>query len=222
MKKVYAGLAIAALLTGCASTSTPDNRTEATVKSASEVSSSKNLIRDPQFTKFRASNGGKGAWIKDVPNKAAHGNVSSSKDTAFDDEGSARIRFKAKNPNLYAQPGVSQMVTGLEKNTDYQLSLYYSDKRRNKSYTELIMEVTNKQGDEIARKKVHNSELTGAPRGKVKSHFRQTFLTFNSGNNTTVKISAKLGITDPSQIDLNGDIGKQTEIRVDDFVLIKD
>lgn len=224
MKKICVGLAAVILLAGCSSTAKNENKTEAAVKGTASVSATDNLIKDPQFTKFRASSGGKGAWIKDVPNKKSHGNVGSSSDTAFDEEGSARIRFKAKNPNLYAQPGIAQIVKNIEKDTDYELSLYVSIKSKSKANSQLIISVTNLQGEEVALKKVTYKDLADAkaPKGAVKKHFRQTFLNFNSGDNTELKVSAKLGIIDPSVIDLSSDVGKQTEIRVDEFVLIKD
>lgn len=221
MKKVYVSIALAMLLTGCGTTSSvKSNKTEARATNVSEVSSRENLIRDPQLTKYRKSSG-KGVWRKEVPKKPAHGNVGSSSDSAFDVEGSARIRFTSADANFYAQPGISQKIKGLDENGNYELSLYYSDKRKEYSNTKLIIEVTNLDGEEIASKTVHISELDTARRGELKSHFHQTFLNFNTGNNTSVKIAAKLKIVDPSKIDLNSDIGKQTEIRVDEFMLIK-
>lgn len=221
MKKVYLGLTIAALLTGCASTTTPTSTEASTMVKEAAVAAivGTNLISDPQLTQFRSNSGKSDVWKKEADKNKGLGDAGSSKDTAFDAEGSSRLRFREATDDFTAQPGLSQQVLGLQPNTDYEYSLYYNDKKGENSVSELVFGVTNTLGQSLAAKTVHVSELDDAPQGAVKKRFRQTSLTFNSGSNVSVKVYAKLHITDPSQIDMDGDIGKQTEVRIDEFKL---
>ncbi|TEW54707.1 hypothetical protein E2R68_08385 [Psychromonas sp. RZ22] len=213
MKKIYLGLAIAGLLTGCVTT---DPTAAKPQKSPTD-----NQIFDAQLTQFRNNSGNSDVWHKDADRINGLGDIGSSKDTAFDDEGSARIRFVAATDDFTAEPGLTQEIQGLEANTDYEFSLYYSDKKGPESITDLVFGATTDSGQSLAKKSVHASELIEAPMGAVKTAFRQTSVSFNTGANTSVKVFAKIHISDPSKIDKNGDIGKQTEVRVDEFKLIK-
>jgi len=227
MKKVYLGLTIAALLTGCANTADTTKSVAASVapettKTAvaiAAVATGENLIIDPQLTEFRSNSGKSDVWEKDADKKNGLGDAGSSKDSAFDYEGSSRLRFVAATDDFSAQPGLSQKVLGLKQNTDYQLSLYYSDKKGEMSPSQLVFGVNNIAGQSIVTKTVHVSELANAPQGALKKHFRQTVVNFNSGSNVAVTVYAKLQITDASKIALDGDIGKQTEVRIDEFKL---
>lgn len=209
MKKVYMGLIAAVLVTGCASTT------------SDKIPANGNLIKDPQFTTFRLESGSNGVWQKELLEEKEYGHVGSSKDTAFGEDGCVRLRFTSKNAHFSAQPAISQTVDNIQKNSNYELSMYLSDKKGVNSVSTLILEISDTNGDLIDRQEIHTRTLATAPRGEVKKHFRQILMNFNSGDASKVKITAKLKITDPSKIDLAGDIGKQTEIRLDEFSLVK-
>jgi len=221
MKKIYLGLTIAALLTGCANTAQTTSAASTKADAVVAVTSGENLIIDPQLTEFRSNSGKSDVWKKEADKNAGLGDAGSSKDTTFDEEGSSRLRFVSATDDFTAQPGLTQQVNGLQPNTDYQLSLYYNDKKGDDSISELVFGVNGMTGKSLASKTTHVSELANAPQGAVKKRFKQTVLNFNSGANVSVTIYAKLHITDPSQIDPSGDIGKQTEVRIDEFKLIK-
>lgn len=219
MKKICLGLSAALLLSGCISTKPP--KTQATATNVRAVAE-QNLIQDPQFTAFRKDKGESKYWKRINPKNKGIGNAGSSGSTAFDRDGCARFRFMEATDDFTAQPGLYQVVKGLEPNTDYELSLYYNDKKGKRSPSKLVFGVEDKSGDEIAAKEVHVSELKTAPKSKVSRHFKQTFVTFNSGSNTQVKVFAKLKITDPSKIKLDRHIGSETEVRIDEVILMKD
>ncbi|MGV2990190.1 hypothetical protein ACE1OE_21375 [Vibrio sp. E150_011] len=225
MKKVFLGLAIASLLAGCASTddNTPaasETTMAAPVATTVVMTSGANdLISDPQLTQFRSNSGKSDFWRKDADKKNGKGDVGSSKDTAFDDEGSARIRFVSASDDFSSQPGLSQEVSGLKANTDYILSFYYNDKKGADSVSELIAGAKGTDGKILGEKTIHVNDLGDSPKGAVKKSFRQASVEFNTGSQTTAVIYTKMAITDPSKIDMNGDIGKQTEVRVDEYSL---
>lgn len=207
MKKIYLGLAISALLTGCVTTTTQAPRD--------------NLILDPNLTQFRADNGSSKVWRKNDGRKVGLGEAGTSKSSSTDEKGSVRIRFLSKNDDFTAEPGITQLVRNVLPNTDYNYSLYYQDKRGNDSVPKLAYGVIDANGRSLADNVVHVSDVRYNPRGESDQSFRQTYISFNSGNNTQVTIYAKLQISDPSKIDMKGDIAKQTEIRLDQFKLKK-
>ncbi|WP_261817938.1 hypothetical protein [Vibrio gallicus] len=224
MKKVYLGLAIAGLLAGCASTtetttSAKKEMNTATGPVAVITSSASSLIQDPQLTAFRSNSGKSDVWNKDANKNNGLGDVGSSKDTAYGDEGSARIRFIDSSDDFSATPGLSQTVTGLKSNTDYVLSFYYNDKKGDNSPSELLAGAKGADGKVLGEKAIHVRDLSTSPRGEVKKDFRQAQVEFNSGDNTSVTIYTHMSIVDLNNIDMNGDIGKQTEVRVDEFAL---
>lgn len=218
MKKLYLGLAIAGLLAGCASTddSASNNSSAAATNSSSTAAAT---IADPQLTAFRSNSGKSDFWVKTADKNAGKGDVGSSKDTAFGDEGSARLRFISASDDFSAQPGLSQQINGLKTNTDYVLSFYYADKKGPMSITEVIAGANGADGKTLGEQAVHVKNLSTAPQGEVKKSFRQAQVEFNSGSNTSATIYAKLKVTDASAIDTSGDIGKQTEVRIDEFKL---
>lgn len=207
MKKIYLGLAIATLLTGCVSTG-PQAPKE-------------NLILDPHLTDYRADSGSSKVWRRNDGKKVGLGEAGTSKSSATDDPGSVRVRFLSKNDDFTAEPGLTQLVRDVEPNTDYNYSLYFQDKRGNDSVVKLIYGVIDASGRSLADNAVHVSDVRYNPRGEADASFRQTYVSFNSGNNTHVTIYAKLHIIDPAKIDMKGDIAKQTEIRIDEFKLKK-
>ncbi|GAM67053.1 alginate lyase precursor [Vibrio sp. JCM 19236] len=227
MKKVYLGLAIAGLLAGCASTSdtaSAKKETNAATAATSSVvikSSASSLINDPQLTAFRSNSGKSDFWRKEADKNNGKGDVGSSKDSAFDDEGSARIRFISSSDDFSSVPGLSQTVEGLKPNTDYVLSFYLSDKKGANSVSEVLAGATGADGKELGESVIHVSQLSNSPVGEVKKSFRQAQVEFNSGDNTSATIYTRMRITDASAINMDGDIGKQTEVRVDEFALTK-
>lgn len=226
MKKVYLGLAIAGLLAGCASTSdsaakNETNAAPAATSNAVITSSASTLINDPQLTAFRSNSGKSDFWRKEADKNNGKGDVGSSKDTAFDDEGSARIRFMTSADDFSSTPGLSQTIEGLKPNTDYVLSFYYNDKKGNNSPSELLVGATGADGKALGEASIHVKDLASSPQGAVKKAFRQAQVEFNSGDNTVATIYTRMRITDTSLINMDGDIGKQTEVRVDEFALTK-
>ncbi|OEF23315.1 hypothetical protein A1QC_12465 [Vibrio rumoiensis 1S-45] len=224
MRKVYLSLVISGVLVGCASTSEPEATASTATTSApaaTSTSSALGLIQDNQLTEFRSNNGKSDAWQKLADKSNGKGDVGSSKDTAFGDEGSARIRFVSENDDFTATPGLSQEVSNIEPNTDYILSLYYYDKKGPTSPSELEFGVKSKDGKTIKSTMAHAKDVAMNPQGAVKKGFKQVSVAFNSGSNTTLDIYALMHITDTSGINLDGDIGKQTEVRIDEFKLTK-
>ncbi|WP_298942702.1 hypothetical protein [uncultured Psychromonas sp.] len=219
MKKIYLGLVITGLLAGCANTADTTSNVASTTNSVTAVATGSNLIIDPQLTQFRSNSGKSDVWKKQANKNKGLGDAGSSKDTAFGKEGSSRLRFMEATDDFTAQPGLSQEVFGLQPNTDYEFSLYYNDKKGDESPTELVFGVTSASGQSLATKTVHTSELNNAPKGAVRDSFRQTFVSFNSGANVSVTVYAKLHIADLSKIDMDGDVAKQTEVRIDEFKL---
>ncbi|GEA49696.1 hypothetical protein VIN01S_05000 [Vibrio inusitatus NBRC 102082] len=216
---MYLGLVVAGLLAGCAAPS--DNAT--TTPEAKETGkvmavATGNLIADPNIVEFRANSGTSDVWNKLADKNNGLGDVGSSKVSAFEDEGSVRIRFVASSDDFSAMPGLSQQVNGLQANTDYTLSLYVEDKKGAASPTSVVVGATDATGKELVEQTFHVASMTNAPQADRKS-FRQVAVEFNSGSNTTATIFAKLKIDDASAI--SGDIGKETEIRVDAFSLTK-
>lgn len=219
MKKICLGLGIAILLTGCISTKPV--KTQATAQRVKTLTT-ENLIADPQFTEFRKNKGESKVWLRVNEKDKGLGNAGSSGTTAFDRDGSVRFRFMKESDDFTAQPGVYQIVKGLQPDTDYELSLYYNDKKGKGSISDLVFGVESTSGKVIASKMVHIKDLKEAPKGQTSRQFRQTFLSFNSGANTEIKMFAKLKINDASRIDASKHIGSQTEIRIDEVILIKE
>lgn len=217
MKKICLGLGIAMLLSGCNITKTYEKAANALA-----FSSDGNQVADPQFTLFRQNKGSSNVWIRLIEKGQGLGDSGSSGSTAFGEDGCVRLRFLDATDDFTSQPGVMQKIQNLQLNTNYKLSLYYSDKKGSESSTQLVFGVNDLSGKSIATKSVHVSELQTAPQSPTSNHFRQTFVSFNSGSNSEVSIYAKLKITDVSIIDMEYDIGSQTEVRVDDVSLIKE
>lgn len=217
MKTICLGLSVAMLLSGCNITKTYEKATNALA-----FKSGGNQVSDPQFTLFRQNKGSSKVWTRLTEKGQGIGDAGSSGSTAFGEDGCVRFRFLDPTDDFTSQPGVMQKIKNLQLNTNYKLSLYYSDKKGDESATQLIYGVNDLSGKSIATKTVHASELKEAPQATTSNHFRQTFVSFNSGSNSEVSIYAKLKITDPSLIDMKYDIGSQTEVRVDEVSLIKE
>lgn len=215
MKKIYLSLITATMLAGCSST--PDQTTSTQTQAVPAITSTQDLIKDSQFTEFRSNNGKSDYWVKHANKNAGLGDVGSSKDTAFGDDGSARLRFVSPNDDFTAQPGLTQQISGLKPNTDYTLSFYYYDNKGINSPSKLMLGLKDSSGKDIASKTIHVSDVMNNPQGEVKKGFKLVTLDFNSGSNNTAELFALLKIIDPDQINKDGDIGKQTEVRIDEF-----
>lgn len=216
MKKVFLGLAIASLLAGCAATS--DNTTAGAMVTSAAPGT--NLVSDSDISTFRANKGTSDVWIKHANKSDGKGDVGSSKVSAFEDEGSIRIRFVDSGDDFSSKPGVSQQVNGLLPNTDYVYSVYYEDRKGGLSESELVAGVMSVEGKVLNEKAFHINDLNSAPQG-LRQSFRQASVAFNSGSNTSAVIYAKMNIVDASALNMNGDIGKETEVRVDQFSVIQ-
>ena len=177
-------------------------------------------VQDPQLTEDRANKGESTVWVSHEDSDGGKGDVGSSGDTAFDDGGSSRFRFKEAAPNDYtATPGLSQVVTGLPADTEMEYSLYYCDKKGTTSASTLhygVREVVDGQplaGAIIADTRAHVKDLDGAATGAVKDCFKQVTVDFNSGSAGSVEIFALMEIDQ----DNGADMSKDAEVRVDEF-----
>lgn len=191
------------------------------VTSASAFSA-QNFIQDNQLTEFRRDKGESLVWLSHENREKGLGEVGSSKDTAFGVSGSSRFRFTRDldNHDFTANPGLSQVVTGVPAYTDLTYSLYYCDKKGEDSQTQLyfgvrrVIEGAPLTGSVITEATVHNSDLVDAPTGNKKC-FRQVSLDFNSGANTQVEIFSLLDV----QTTTKPDISTELQVRVDEFSL---
>lgn len=217
MKKIYLGLVIVSLLAGCSSSDDSNSQSTSSVAAMG-------VIGDGQFTQFRANNGKSDAWLKHADDNRGLGAVDSSADTAFGDEGSVRIRFTKASDDFTATPGISQVLTNVEPNTEYTLSVYYADKKGDSSPSELEIGAKalgdqSLSGSTVVTKEIHIKDLSDSEHGDADDGFRQASVDFNSGSNTTLEIYALMHIINASQLDKNADISEQTEVYIDDFSL---
>ncbi|GDY25320.1 hypothetical protein AHAT_12100 [Agarivorans sp. Toyoura001] len=177
-------------------------------------------VQDPQLTNYRADKGKSAVWLSHEDSSNGLGDVGSSKDSAFEGEGSSRFRFKrdVSNHNFSAMPGLSQLVRDLPANTDMVFSLFYCDKKGNSSPTQLYFGVrevgdASLTGNMLAETRAHVRDLADAPQGENKKCFRQVSIDFNTGDNNQVEIFSLLEVdtsTTPS-------LDKELEVRVDAF-----
>ncbi|MGX9416723.1 hypothetical protein ACXJY6_11185 [Vibrio sp. RC27] len=180
-------------------------------------------IQDAQLSEYRANKGESEVWVSHEDSDGGKGDVGSSGNTAFGDEGSSRFRFKQKVAiNDYtATPGLSQIVSGLPQNADMQFSLYYCDEKGEMSASTLhygvneVVEGAALTGAVIADARAHVKDLGDAPVAEVKACFKQISVDFNSGSTGSVEIFALLE-TDPSD---GNNMAKDSEIRVDEFAI---
>ncbi|GLS91839.1 hypothetical protein GCM10007916_29090 [Psychromonas marina] len=190
---------------------------------SSAAFSAQNFVVDPQLTDFRSNQGKSDVWISHEDSKGGLGDVGTSGDTAFDAQGSARIRFKksVEINDFTATPGLSQTVNGLPKNTDMSYSLYYCDKKGTASPSTLhygvreVVEGAPLTGKVIADNRVHVRDLGNAPKGDKKDCFSQVTLDFNTGSNASVEIFNQMEV----EVGANGkpDMHKDVEVRIDEF-----
>ncbi|MDR9826906.1 hypothetical protein RCJ22_14940, partial [Vibrio sp. FNV 38] len=86
-----------------------------------DVIISRNHVADPQFEQFWSSSAKAVVWIKLADKESGKGDVGSSKESAFNQQGSARIRFLKPTDDFTYQPALAQTVNGLLVNTDYMM-----------------------------------------------------------------------------------------------------
>ncbi|MGR5266113.1 hypothetical protein ACPV5R_00010 [Vibrio astriarenae] len=99
------------------------------------------------------------------------------------------------------------------------MSFYFSDKKGQNSISTIIAGIRDKSGNILEEKPIHISELSHSPRGTNGQSFRRVDINFNSALNESAIVYVKMKITDSSKIDMEGDISKQTEVRLDEFSL---
>ena len=198
-----------------------------------------NYIQDGQLTEYRSESGRSDVWISHEDSDDGLGDVGSSGDSAFGDDGSSRFRFKRgmDDHDFNATPGLSQVVTGLPTHTDFTYSFFFCDKKGKKSQTRIYFGVRTITEDALLTQdtrdvldesltgalikgaRVHNSEfygeLSSAPRGDNKKCFRQVSLDFNTGAHTNVEIFSLLEVHTTETPDLS----KELAVRVDEFNL---
>jgi poly(beta-D-mannuronate) lyase len=189
------------------------------------ISAQANYVQDPELTAYRANQGNSDVWISHEDSAGGKGDVGSSGSTAFGEQGSSRFRFEKKydNHDFTAKPGLSQVVTGLPANSDMTYSLYYCDTKGPTSASTLyfgVREVVEGQslaGKAIAESRAHARDLDDAPKGDVKSCFRQVKVDFNSGSTGNVEIFALMEANagDDGQVNQR----KEVEVRVDSFAI---
>ena len=185
--------------------------------------SAQNYVVDPQLTDFRANEGESEIWMTHEDSDGGLGDVGSSGNTAFDEEGSSRIRFKEKVAinDFTAKPGLSQVLVGLPAKTDMTYSLYYCDEKGSASPSILyygvreVVEGAPLTGKIIAENRAHTRDLDEAPKGEKKTCFRQVSVDFNSGTAGTVEIFSlmEVYVGDEDMPDMTKDI----EVRIDEF-----
>jgi len=184
-----------------------------------------NYVMDSQMTDYRGNQGESDVWVSHEDSKGGLGDVGSSGDTAFDEQGSARIRFKKSVAinDFTAKPGLSQVLVGLPTNTDMSLSLYYCDNKGSASPSTLYYGVREVvagaplTGNVIAESRAHVRDLGEAPKGKKKDCFRQVSVDFNSGTAGTVEIFSlmEVYVGDADMPDMTKDV----EVRIDEFAV---
>ncbi len=225
MKQTSIAIICAAFLAGCNSTPDTSSSQQAATNTATAsaavtaMAKGDNLIQDPQLSEFRSNKGKSKVWKKHANKSAGLGDVGSSSVTAFGSEGSARLRFISSSDDFSAEPALSQTIQGLKTNTQYQLSFYYNDKKGLGSPSQSTFGVKSLNGSVIKNMTITPAMVESLPQDNAKKGFKKVALTFNSGQNTSVTVYVSMAISDKSAIDMSGDIGKQTEVRVDEFSL---
>jgi len=189
---------------------------------SSAAFSAHNYIVDHQLTDYRSNKGESEVWTSHEDSKGGLGDVGSSGNTAFDAQGSARIRFKESVSinDFTAKPGLSQVLKGLPVNTEMTYSLYYCDEKGPASPSSLyygvreVVEGASLTGKVIAENRVHTRELDAAPKAEKKACFRQVSLDFNSGAGSVEIFSLmEVYVGDADKPDMTKDI----EVRIDEF-----
>jgi poly(beta-D-mannuronate) lyase len=167
-------------------------------------------IKDGSFSRFTTGNSNSD-WT--TYEGAGIGQVQYSSNSATSNNGSAR--FKYNNGTEIGTPRLTQVLSGLQPDTEYTLSMYALEK--NNSPISVTMGVY--AGETAA---VHASKIVdyaalvtaGAPQGD--DSFRQDKLTFNSGTNTTLTLFIEYNA---NTVIADGGSDIDTEFRVDEVTL---
>ena len=144
---------------------------------------------------------------------AGIGQVQGSDNSAAGADGSGK--FKLEDATEVGTPRISQVLTGLELNTDYTLSMYALYKK-SADVTVTMGAFVGETDTVLASKVVDFEDLVAANAPKGDDSFRQDTLTFNTGSNSTITIFAEYNAN--TIIADGGDAG-DTEFRVDEFAL---
>ncbi|CAM3186024.1 chondroitinase-B domain-containing protein [Vibrio rarus] len=169
-------------------------------------------------------------WTETDGSTKGLGDVGGSKDSAFSGKGSVRLRFKFDDDavnDFTKTPSVAQVINGIPANTDMTFSVYYCDKMGDSSLANLKFGAQTATGDAIdnAVTVVHNKDLANAPKGSNKDCFKQAKVSFNSGDNTSVKLFAALQVKPEDQTKVQSDsnyTNGKFEVRLDNFALTYD
>ncbi|CAM4169004.1 chondroitinase-B domain-containing protein [Vibrio neonatus] len=186
-------------------------------------------IVDGDLGQWRADGGSSDVWVSREGSSEGLGDVGSSGDSAFTDEGgssgSARVRFKSGEAvyNFDSKPGLSQQVSGIPTGTDMTFSLYYCDNKGDDSASTLHYGVEDSDGLVIAEARAHVRDLDDAPEGSVKDCFKQVTVDFNSGSHTDVNVFAYMEIDTETftqeELEALVESDKELEVRLDEFAL---
>ncbi|MDN3718061.1 polysaccharide lyase 6 family protein [Vibrio breoganii] len=185
-------------------------------------------IQDGDLGQWRSDGGSSDFWLQQEGSSEGLGDVGSSGDSAFNDEGgtngSARIRFKAGEDtyDFTSTPGLSQKVSGIPMDTPMTYSLYYCDNKGDDSVSTLHYGVKDSEGNIISEARAHIKDLDDAPEGSVKSCFKQVTLEFDSASNSDVEVFAYMEIDTSVGVDellYQVENNKELEVRIDEFDL---
>lgn len=218
MKKLYLALAITGLLAGCSST-----EEQAPVNTTPVPAMGK--VADGAFTRFALNNNTSGAWIIHDSSELGQGKVEATSITASGDAGAIRLYYPSLDENtlqVKVGPGISQIIPNIAPDTEYTLTVYYRDDKGDESPNTLQLGVKDMGVESLGGNVIRMKEFTSNDidsDGDETNGFRKVTMAFNSGSNTTLEIYASTLVSSTDNIDLNGDIAKQTEVFLDDIYL---
>ncbi|MDO6746425.1 polysaccharide lyase 6 family protein [Gilvimarinus sp. 1_MG-2023] len=151
------------------------------------------------------------------------GNVGSSNNSAFGDKGSVQLGYSYPEDEN-STPTLYQIIDGVLPNTEYTLSMYLLVKSTSNSTA--TFGAQNEAGSVTLGEKIADYdqlESSGAPESSEDGYY-QASMTFNSGDNTSVRIFAQFNAesiaNNPGGTEqMDSDTRKIYELRVDNFEL---
>jgi poly(beta-D-mannuronate) lyase len=170
-------------------------------------------IKDSDFSDFYNNSGSSDDW--DIFEGETIGTVSASGNSASGDDGS--LRFKYSDETEAGEPEVSQLLTSLPMNTDYNLSMYVLEKNDSELY--LTWGVYIGSSDEVLYSEVIDIQaLKESDADEGDDSFLKTELSFNSGSNSELTIFVRYNqhtLLADDTVSSNA----ETEVRIDDISL---
>ncbi len=173
------------------------------------------LVSDFRRGEFQSSASADNPWI--IVEGDSIGQVQGSSNSASGADGSLRFRYNTVEEN--GSPMVSQIIEGIQANTDYEFSAWV---RADDGITGTMGVYAGTSTTEIGSKLMDFAALeqAGAPRGD--DGFRRDSFSFNSGDNTTLTIFFKYTANDihiqNPEFESSGNIGN-SDLRIDDVEL---